>query len=104
MAWYTIRERPSERKPPTHLERSRATGSEHLRRAVRRLPEGRRVIDVVAVAAKVRDVEDVEHLDEHAHPGLFAQVERLRHAQILRAEAVAKLVVRRQRQRRDHLV
>src|SRR6266850_2607913 len=72
-----------ERKPPAELKRPRPAGAEHLRGAIGGLAERRRVTEVVAVAAEVRDGEDVEGLDEHRQLVGALERERLRDADVL---------------------
>src|ERR1700734_3399459 len=83
---------PLKRKPAAQLEGARTARAEDIgRRAGRHAEARRRVGQIVAVAAQIRDVEDIETLTEYRQLGpLRAQMENFGHPYILRIEAARK--------------
>src|SRR5262245_5940243 len=93
-------------QPRRELERAGPAGAERLTdalvgRSEYRLIRVRSYCGLVEVEVRqIADVEDIEHFADEAKIDLFPEPECLRHADVLRRESIAKLVIRRQRDRR----
>ena len=88
-----------EREAATELIGSGTARPEGLPDSSRRLSEG--ATDGRAVPGQVRDVEDIEHLEEALYLKTFTDFERLREPHILGPEVIAKLELRWQCDRSD---
>ena len=80
-------------QPRRELERARAAGAERLTDALIRLSEWPDQIEVEV--RQIADVEDIKHLADEMKINLFPEPECLRNADVLRSEAIAKLVIPR---------
>src|SRR5262245_16152873 len=90
------------------LESARSAGAERLTDALVRFSERRirlgdsvyyRTGQVEVEARHIADVEDIEHFADETKVNFFFETERLHHADILRREVIAKVVIRRKRDR-----
>src|SRR5262245_12656031 len=98
-------------QPRRQLERARAAGTERLTNTLVGYSEhiiirpenswrrGRRTGHIEVEVRHIADVEYVEHFTNETKVNPFLEPERLCHADILRSEVIAKLVIRRKRDR-----
>ena len=90
------------------LESARSAGAEGLTNTLVRFSKRwvrlsdsvyYRTGQVEVEARHIADVEDIEHFADETKVNFFFETERLHHADILRREVIAKLVIRRKRDR-----
>src|SRR5262245_32787880 len=97
-------------QPRRELERARPAGAERLTNTLVWQAEGRvrygfssdyryRSGQIEVEARHIADVENIEHFADETKVDFFLEAECLRHSDVLRIEVIAKLIIRRKRDR-----